>query len=335
MQASQRSARTSILKVVLPLLAAVLGVSAPCAAMAQAYPSRLIRIIVPWPPGGAIDIVARNLAQHIPDRLGQQAIVENRAGSNGFIGTTAVARADADGYTLLFADVGSLAISPAMRPDTPYNPVRDFSPITQVVSSPFVLVVNPAVPAKSLQELVAYARSRPGKLTYGSFGTGSIAHLAGAMLQSAVSGLDIVHVPYKGSPPVVTDLLGGQIDMSFLTVSSATPHIESGKMRGLAVTTLRRSGLLPNLPAVAEFYPGFEVNSWYGMLAPARTPADTVSRLHRAIASITNTPEMAQSLQARGFTPEGTTPEQFAAKIRQDLEQWTGVVKAAGLVGSS
>ncbi|MSQ73870.1 MAG: tripartite tricarboxylate transporter substrate binding protein [Betaproteobacteria bacterium] len=303
-------------------------------ATAQTYPSRLIRIIVPWPAGGAIDIVARNIAQKMPDQLGQQVIVENRAGANGFIGTTAVARADPDGYTLLFADVGGLAISPAMRADTPYNPARDFAPITQAVSTPFVLMVHPAVPAKTLQELVAYARSRPGKLTYGSFGAGSIAHLAGAMLQSAIPGLDIVHVPYKGAPPAMTDLIGGQIDMLFLTVSSAAPHIQSGKLRGLAVTTTQRSALLP-LPAIAEIYPGFEVTSWYGMLAPAGTPPEVVARLHKEIAAILATAEISQGLQARGFTTDGTTPEQFAAKIRQELAQWAKVVKAAGLVGAN
>lgn len=307
-------------------LFAILG-----SASAQTYPTRLIKVIVPWPAGGAIDVVARNIALKMPERLGQQVIVENRAGANGFIGTTAVARSEADGYTLLFADVGTLAISPAMRADTPYDPVKDFMPISLAVSSPFVLVVHPAVPAKSLQELVAYAKSRPGKMTYGSFGNGSIAHLAGAMLQSMVPGLDIVHVPYKGAPPAMADLMGGQIDMLFLTVSSSTPHMQSGKLRGLAVTTRQRSPLLPSLPAIAELYPGYEVNSWYGMLAPAGTPADVVARLQKDIAAIISTPDMTKELQARGFTTEGSTSQQFAATIRQDLAQWSKVIKSAGL----
>jgi tripartite-type tricarboxylate transporter receptor subunit TctC len=241
---------------------------------AQDYPNRLIRVVVPWPPGGAIDAVARIVTLKLPERLGQQVIVDNRAGANGFIGTTAVAKSAPDGYTLLFADVGTISISPAMRADTPYNSLKDFAPITQVVSSPFALVVHPGVPAKTLQELVAYVKARPGKLTYGSFGHGSISHLAAAMLLSVEPGLDILHVPFKGAAPAITELIAGRIDVLFITVSSAVPQIEGGKMRGLAVTTLKRSNLLPNLPAINEVYPGYEVNSWYGMLAPAGTPKD-------------------------------------------------------------
>ncbi len=300
-------------------------------AAAQAFPNKVIRLIVPWPPGGGIDIVARTVFQELPERLGQQVIVDNRAGANGFIGTTAVAKSDADGYTLLFADVGTISISPAMRKDTPYDSIKDFEPVSQVVSSPFALVVHPKVPANTLQELVAYAKSHPGKMTYGSFGNGSIAHLAGAMLLAQVPGLDIVHVPYKGAPPAITDLIAGQIDMLFLTVSSAAPHIEAGRLRGLGVTTLKRSPVLPNLPAIAEIYPGFEVVSWYGVLAPAGTPKEIVARLSREIVAVVQTPKVQQALVARGFTPEGSRPEQFAAMIRQDVAQWAKVVKAAKL----
>jgi len=301
-------------------------------AAAQAFPNKVIRLIVPWPPGGGIDIVARTIFQELPERIGQQVIVDNRAGANGFIGTTAVAKSDPDGYTLLFADVGTISISPAMRKDTPYDSIKDFEPVSQVVSSPFALVVHPAVPAKTLQELVAYAKSRPGKLTYGSFGNGSIAHLSGAMLQAVVpGGLDILHIPYKGAPPAITDLLAGQIDMIFLTVSSAAPHIEAGRMRGIAVTTLKRSPVLPNLPAINEVYPGFEVNSWYGVLAPAGTPKDIVARLHKEIVAVVQMPKVQQALTARGFTPEGTRPDQFAAMIKQDVAQWAKVVHAAKL----
>lgn len=305
------------------------------AATAQDYPNRLIRVVVPWPPGGAIDVVARTITQRLPERLGQQVIIDNRAGANGFIGTTAVARSAPDGYTLLFADVGTISISPAMRTDTPYNSLTDFTPVTQAVSSPFVLVVHPDVPVKTLQELVAYAKARPGKLTYGSFGHGSIAHLAGAMLLSIVPGLDILHVPYKGAPPAITDLIAHQIDMLFITVSSAMPQIEDGMMRGLAVTTLKRSDLLPNLPTINELYSGYEVNSWYGMLAPAGTPKEIVTRLQQEIVTVMKNPEVVQSLNARGFSSEGTTPEQFGAMIKQDVAQWAKVVKAAGLESSA
>ncbi len=322
-----------------PVLRACIGLAA-CfvfahVAMAQTFPSKLIRVVVPWPAGGAIDIVCRTIMTKLTERVGQQVVVENRAGANGFIGTVAVAKSAPDGHTLLCADVGSLAISPAMRSDTPYDSIRDFEPITQVVSGPFALVVRPSLPVHTLKELIALAKSQPGKLTYGSFGSGSIAHLAGAMLHSAVPGLDILHVPYKGSAPMIVDLIGGQIDMGFLTVSSAAPHIEAGRMRGLGVTTLKRSSLLPNLPAIAEIYPGFEVNSWYGFLAPAGTPKDVVARLQREIALVLASPEIIQQLSSRGFTTEGTTPEQFAAKIREDLAQWAAVVKAAGLASTS
>jgi tripartite-type tricarboxylate transporter receptor subunit TctC len=302
---------------------------------AQDYPNKLIRVIVPWPPGGAIDVVARMIALKLPDRLGQQVIVDNRAGANGFIGTTAAARSAPDGYTLLFADVGTISISPAMRADIPYDSLKDFAPVTQAVSSPFALVVHPSVPAKTLQELVAYAKSRPGKLTYGSFGHGSISHLSAAMLHSFAPGLDMLHVPFKGAAPAITDLIAGRIDVLFITVSSAMPQIEDGKMRGLGVTTLKRSKLLPNLPAIHEVYPGYEVNSWYGMLAPAGTPKEIVTRLQQEIATVMKDPAIVKNLNARGFSTEGTTPEQFSAMIRQDVAQWAKVVKAAGLAAGA
>jgi tripartite-type tricarboxylate transporter receptor subunit TctC len=304
-------------------------------APAQQYPNRLIRVVVPWPAGGAIDAVARIITLKLPTRLGQQVIVDNRAGANGFIGTTAVAKSAPDGYTLLFADVGTISITPAMRADTPYDSLKDFAPVTQVVSSPFVLVVHPNVPAKTVKELVAYAKSRPGKLTYGSFGHGSISHLAAAMLLSFEPGLDILHVPFKGAAPAITDLIAGRIDVLFITVSSAAPQIEDGKMRGLAVTTLKRSNLLPSLPTINEVYPGYEVNSWYGMLAPAGTPKEIVARLQREIATELKDPEIAKSLTSRGFGSEGTTPEQFGAMIRQDVAQWAKVVKASGLASKA
>jgi len=320
------------MRVLKTLCALALCALAPlAAAQGGAFPSKVIRLIVPWPPGGGIDVVARTVFQELPERIGQQVIVDNRAGANGFIGTTAVAKAEPDGYTLLFADVGSISISPAMRADTPYDSIKDFAPVSQVVSSPFTLVVHPKVPAKSLQELVAYAKAHPGKLTYGSFGNGSIAHLSGAMLIGMVPGLDIVHVPYKGAPPAITDLLAGQIDMLFLTVSSAAPHVEAGRLRALGVTTLKRSPVLPSVPAINEIYPGFEVNSWYGVLAPAGTPKEVIERLEKEIVAVVHLPKVQQALSARGFTPEGTSAQQFAAMIRQDVAQWAKVVKAAGL----
>lgn len=299
-------------------------------AAAQGYPNRPIKVINPWTPGGPADIVARPIMAKLAERLGQPVVIENRAGANGIIGSAAVAKAPADGYTLLFSHVGPIAISPAMQADMPYNSVKDFEPITQVVSAPTVMLVRADLPVKTLQDLIAYAKSRPGKLTYGSVGPGSTTHLAGEMLHS-MAAIDILHVPYKGAGPVITDLIGGQIDMAFINISGAMPYLESGRLRGLAVSTLKRSSLLPNLPAIAEFYPGFEVNSWYGLMAPAGTPKAIVTHLQSEIASILKSPDIVQLLKTSGLDAEGTTPEQYAAKIKDDLVRWAAVVKATGL----
>ncbi len=299
-------------------------------ASAQGYPNKPIKVINPWPPGGPADIVARPIMAKLAERLGQPVIVENRAGANGVIGSAAVAKSPADGYTLLFSHVGPIAISPAMQADMPYNSVKDFEPITQVVSAPTVLLVRPELPVKTLQELIAYARSQPGKVTYGSVGPGSTTHLAGEMLRS-MAGIDILHVPYKGAAPVITDLIGGQIDMAFINIAGAMSYIESGRLRAIAVSTLKRSSLLPNLPAIAESYPGFEVNSWYGVMAPAGTPKAIVNRLQSEIASILKSPDIVQMLKTGGLDAEGSTPEQYAAKIQSDLVRWAAVVKATGL----
>jgi tripartite-type tricarboxylate transporter receptor subunit TctC len=299
-------------------------------AAAQTYPSKAIMIINPWTPGGPADAVARPIMNKLSERLGQPIVVENRAGANGVIGSAAVARAAPDGYTLLFSHVGPIAISPAMKVGTPYNSVKDFEPITQVVSAPTVLLVRPDLPVKTLQELVAYAKSRPGKLTYGSVGPGSTTHLAGEMLHS-LAGIDILHVPYKGAGPVLSDLVGGQIDMAFINIAGAMPFIKSGRLRGIAVSTLSRSTLMPDLPAIAETYPGFEVNSWYGVMAPAGTPKDIVTRLQKEIANILKLPDIVKVLETSGLDAVGSTPEQYAVQIKNDLARWATVVKAADL----
>lgn len=299
---------------------------------AEPWPTKPIVVINPWAPGGPADIVARPIMQKLSERLGQPIVVENRAGANGVIGATAVAKARPDGYTLLFSHVGPIAISPAMQADMPYDSIKDFEPVTQVVSAPLVLVVRPDLPIKSLQDLVAYAKSRPGKLSYGSVGAGSTTHLAGEMLHG-MAGIDILHVPYKGAAPVITDMLGGQIDMAFINISGVMPYLPSGKLRAIAVSTLKRSTLLPDLPAISESYPGFEVNSWYGVMAPAGTPKEIVNRLQREIAIVLKTPEIMEVMKTGGLDPEGTTPEQYAAKIKEDLRRWAAVVKATPLAG--
>ena len=305
---------------------------ASVALAADAWPSRPIVMINPWAPGGPADIVARPIMQKLSERLGQPIVIENRAGANGVIGAAAVAKAKPDGYTLLFSHVGPIAISPAMQADIPYDSVRDFEPVTQVVSAPLVLVVRPDLPIKSLQDLVAYAKSRPGKLTYGSVGTGSTTHLAGEMLHN-MAGIDILHVPYKGAAPVIADMLGGTIDMAFINISGVMSYLPSGKLRAIAVSTLKRSSLLPDLPAINETYAGFEVNSWYGVMAPAGTPKEIVNRLQREIALALKTPEVVEMMRVGGLDAEGTTPQQYATKIKEDLARWAAVVKATPLAG--
>ena len=301
-------------------------------AAAETYPSKVIKVINPWPPGGGADILVRALMIKLSERLGQPIVIENRAGASGVIGSAVVAKSAPDGYTLLFSHVGPIAISPAMQADMPYDSVKDFAPVTQVVSGALALTVRPELPVKTLQELVAYCKTLTGKssVSYGSIGVGSTTHLAAEMLQSK-AGITLLHVPYKGTMPVITDMLGGQIDIAFHSTLVVQPYLESGKLRGIAVTTLKRSGLLPNLPAIAELYPGYEVNSWYGVMAPARTPKDIVARLQKEIAEVLKLPDILAMLKAGGLDPEGTTPEQHATKIKEDMARWAALIKTAGL----
>jgi tripartite-type tricarboxylate transporter receptor subunit TctC len=301
--------------------------------LAQTYPNKPIKVINPWTAGGPADIVARPILNKLSERLGQAVVMENKAGANGVIGSAYVAKSAPDGYTLLFSHVGPIAISPSMQKDMPYNSITDFEPITQVVSAPTVLLVRSDFPAKNFEEFIAIIKSKPGKLSYGSVGLGSTTHLAGEMLH-LLGGLELLHIPYKGAAPVITDLLAGQIDMAFINISGAISYIESGKLKGLAVTTLKRSTLLPNLPTVAETYPGFEVNSWYGFMAPANTPKAIITRLQQELAAILKMPDIVQALKAGGLDPEGSTPEQYTIKIKDDLARWSAVVKSTGLTAS-
>jgi tripartite-type tricarboxylate transporter receptor subunit TctC len=303
---------------------------AGAAAAADAYPSRLVTIINPWTAGGPSDAIIRPIAQQLATRLGQAFVVDNKAGANGTIGATAVARAKPDGYTLLFANVGPIAISPALPQKPPYDSVKDFTPITQIASGPTVLVVRSDFPAKTLGELLAYAKAHPGKVSYGSVGIGSSTHLAGATL-AHMAKVDMVHIPYRGSGPINTDLLGGQITTAFVNVAGVVGLIQEGKLRALAVSTTKRAGVLPQIPAVAETLPGFEVNSWYGLMAPANTPPEIVNRLHAEVTDILKMPEIAARMKDNGMEPEGTTPEAYAALIKADLARWAVSVKAADI----
>ena len=300
------------------------------ATMAADYPTRTITVINPWTAGGPADTVARPILQKLSEVLKQPVVLENKAGANGVIGANYVARATPDGYTLLFSHVGPITISPAVQKDMPYDSVRDFAPITQVVSAPTVLVVRPDLPIHNLKEFINYARANPGKLSYGSVGIGSTTHLAGEIL-ATMADVKMLHVPYKGAAPVMNDLLGGQINCTFLNIAALLPYIKSGQVRAIGVSTLKRSPLLPELPAIAETYPGFEVNSWYGMMAPAKTPTHIVELLQKEVAKILQLPEIVQSMQASGLSPEGTTPAQYAKQIQTDLNRWQTAVAKAGI----
>ncbi|MDX3906605.1 MAG: tripartite tricarboxylate transporter substrate binding protein [Pigmentiphaga sp.] len=306
------------------------GLLAASPAAAQSYPDRPVTVINPWTPGGPADAVARPILQKLSERMKQTFVVENRAGANGVIGSAMVARAKPDGYTLLFSHVGPITISPALQRDMPYDSVKDLAPVTQVVSAPLVLVVRPQLPIHDLGELINYAKAHPGKLSYGSVGPGSTTHLAGAILGKQ-AGVELLHVPYKGAAPVVTDLLGGQIDMAFLNISGVVAYLKSGQLRGIAVSTRGRAALQPDLPPIADRFADFEINSWYGVMAPAGTPPAIIDRLQREIAAIVKLPDVARQLEGLGLAPEGTTPQRYAEQIKADLARWREGVKAAGL----
>ncbi|MGG5808595.1 Bug family tripartite tricarboxylate transporter substrate binding protein [Falsiroseomonas sp. CW058] len=313
------------------LLAAAAGALAAPAAMAQqGWPARPIRLINPWTPGGPADAIARPLSQKLTEALGQPVVMENRPGANGTIGMTAVARSAPDGYTLFFSHVGPVAISPNFSPNMQYDVLRDFAPITQLVSGAIVLVVRPDVPAGSVAELIALARARPGEISYGSVGPASTTHLAGEML-AMMGGVQMLHVPYQGSAPVVTDLLGGRLHFAFINLAGVLPQIEAGSVRALAVSTARRMSRVPDLPTVAETLPGFEVNSWYGMMAPAGTPAAIIDRVHRESVAALRAPELAAQLRNQGLDIEGSSPEEYGRKIRDDLRRWGELARATGI----
>ena len=297
---------------------------------ADPYPIRSVMIINPWAAGGPSDAIIRPIAQQLAARLGQPFLIDNQAGANGTIGATAVARAKADGYTLLFAHVNPIAISPVMPQKPAYDPVKDFAPITLIASGPSVLVVRSDFAAKTVAELIAYAKAKPGAVSYGSVGVGSNTHLAGSTL-AHLGQVDMVHVPYRGSALIQTDLLGGQITTAFVNLGGALGMIKEGKLRALAVSTSRRSSALPQVPTVAETLSGFEVNGWYGLMAPANTPADIVQRLNTEVVDILKSPDIASQLKDAGMEPEPTTPQAFATMLNAELVRWAAAVKNANI----
>ena len=298
-------------------------------AAAAEYPSRPIRVVVPFPPGGGADIVMRAIGPKLTERLGQTLVIDNRGGATGTIGTDMVARSAPDGYTLLAHTIAGLAILPNLNHSLPYDPIRDFAPITHATSAPYVMVVHPRIAASSVPQFIAYARARPGEINFSSSGSGSATHLAG-MLFNKLAGVQMVHVPYKGAGPAVADVLAGQIQMRFSSIPPVMPHVKSGRLRALGVTGVRRYGLLPDLPAVAETLPGFDVDSWLGVLAPAGTPVSVIRKLNTEMVAALRAPEVKALLEAGGSEAVGSTPERFGELMRMELKRWGPIVKEAG-----
>lgn len=318
------------MKHILSLVAVLAALSSPAIAADGNYPSKPVRIIVPTAPGGGVDVLARLIGQKLGERLGEQFFIDNRPGAAGVIGTRTVTAAAPDGYTLLMAP-SSLAITAAIKKKMPYDLVHDLTPIMSVASTPYALVVNPALPAKSLQELIAYAKANPGKLNAGSAGAGSASHLA-IELFDTMAGITMTHVPNKGMGPAMVDVLGGQVSVLFAGLPAALTAEKSGQVRVLAVAGPTRSVLLPDKPTVAEAaLPGYEVDNWIGMLAPAKLDPAIVKRLNSEIRAILDGPDMKQKLIELGFEPVGGTPEAFAAQLASDVEKWGKIAKQAGV----
>lgn len=313
------------------LLLAVVATAFPLAAAAQGFPSKPIRLIVPFSPGGATDVISRLVGQQLGEQLGQQVIVDNRSGANGNIGTALAVRSAPDGYTLVMSYDGTMAINPSVYRKMPFDPLQDLAPVASVAQLPLLMVVHPSVPAKSVAEFVAFAKSRPGMVNYSSAGYGSAGHLA-AELFAGRAGINIVHVNYKGGGQAVGALLGGEIQMLMTGLTTVEGHLKNGKLRALAFTSPKR---MPGAPAVPTFeesgFPGFVVQSWYGILVPAGTPAQIVSRLNVEINKVIGVPAVRARLLALGTEPTGGTAEQFGATIRADTARWAKVVAKAGI----
>lgn len=312
----------------LPVLAVTL-----CATLAHAqnYPSKPVRIVVPYPAGGTTDIIARLAAAQLTERLKQPFVVENRAGASGAIGSVAVAQSAPDGYTLVMGTASSHGINSAVQKSLPYDAVKDFAPVTVVASTPNIIVVHPSVPAKTLNELLALAKAQPGKINFGSTSSGGSPHMSAELLKM-MAGVDMAHVPYKGAAPMLTDLIGGQIQVGFDNLPSTIGFVRSGKVRALAVTTPNRWPDAPDIPSVAESgVPGYEVSGWFGLLAPAGTPKVVLETLQLAIAQAVEQPEVAKQLRSLGAEPVANKSEDFARDIAADVEKWRKVVQATGV----
>jgi len=300
-------------------------------AWGQSWPAKPIKLVAPSTPGDAPDVIARMVAEKLSTALGQQVVVENRPGAGGVVGSDAVAKAAPDGYTLIMGNAGSHGINAAVYTKLPYDIQRDFAPVSQVAVAPNVMVINPGVPATSVAEFIAYAKAQPGKLSYASGGNGSSAHMSMELFKS-MAGIDLTHIPYKGSSPALTDVVGGQVVAFIGNMPPTVPLVKGGKLRALAVTTKTRSPLMPELPTIAESgLPGYETVAWFGVLAPAGTPPEIVNRLSQEIAKIAKSPEMREKLLAMGAEPVGSTPEEFKGVIDRDIAKWKPLAQKVGI----
>ncbi len=314
-------------------VATTLGIAlaaASSAAPAQEYPAKAVRLVVPFLAGGSTDMVGRTVAQKLSEMWGQAVVVDNRPGGGTTIGTDIVAKSPPDGYTLLVTPA-PFTINPSLLAKLPYDALNDFAPITLINTTPLVVVVNPGVPAKSIKELIALAKAKPGKLNYGSSGTGGSNHLAGELF-NAMAGVKMVHIPYKGNAGALIDLVGGHVDVVFNGLTSALPLIKSGKLRALAVTSRTRAGALPDLPTMNEAaLKGFEAVAWNGLTAPARTPREVIAKINSDVIRVVSSPELNERLKAEGSDPVGNTPEQYAAFLRDEIAKWAKVIKFASV----
>ena len=311
-------------------LTPLLFMHAPVAAQG-AYPNKSVKLIVPFPPGGGNDVIGRVIAQKLSDRWGQTVVAENPARANGIVGLQALTQSAPDGYTLAVGAAGPLAVNPSLYARLPYDPTKDFAPITNLVNFPLLLVTHPSVPVKNVRELVALAKAKPDQLSYASPGSGNSGHLAGELFNS-MAGVQTVHVPYKGQGPALTDLLSGQVSMLYSSIPSVIQQVKSGQLRALAVGSAKRLPSLPDIPTLAESgVPGYEAYSWVGLVAPAHTPADIVKKIHRDVSDILKDKEVAEKLNQQGALPVGDTPEEFGLYIKSEIAKWGKVVRDANI----
>ena len=314
------------------ILVAIACIAASAPVLSQnSYPTKPIRLVVPFVPGGSTDLIARIMGQKLDEALGQQVVVENRAGAGGNIGVEYVAKSASDGYTLIFGHIGTFGFGPSLYQKLPYDPVKDFAPITLFAMVPNMLVVHPALPAKTVKELIALAKARPGQMNYGSSGNGSASHLASEYFK-LLSKTDIIAIPYKGTGPLVTDLIAGQTSLTITGVPPLYPFVQSGRLRGIAVGSVKRLALMPDLPTIAEAgVPGYESSTWFGPLAPAKTPREIILRLNTELLKILQRPDIKARFAAEGAEGLGSTPEEFGTYIKSEIDRWGRVIKAAGV----